>query len=188
MLNKNANHIIMSRIGKKIIEIPKTVSVLLKEGKIIVKGKHGTLERTVFSFLDVFLEENQLLLKRLEETKTAKSGHGLMRALIQNMVLGVEKQFSKILIAEGVGYKFQIEKEKLIVNVGYSHPLEFPIPSDLTLKAESNTRLSITGIDKEKVGFFASQIRDTRPPEPYKGKGILYEGEKIIRKAGKTGK
>ena len=111
-----------------------------------------------------------------------------MRALIQNMVKGVDQQFSKVLIAEGVGYKFQIEKTNLIVNVVYSHPIQFAIPSDLSIKVESITKISISGIDKERVGFFASQIRSTRPPEPYKGKGILYEGEKILRKAGKTGK
>jgi large subunit ribosomal protein L6 len=111
-----------------------------------------------------------------------------MRALVQNMVTGVSEQFTKTLIAEGVGYKFQIDKNNLVINAGYSHPVEFPIPSDLTLKTESPTKLLITGIDKEKVGFLASKIHDVRPPEPYKGKGLLYQGEKIRRKAGKTGK
>jgi large subunit ribosomal protein L6 len=178
----------MSRIGKKLIEIPEGVSIAVQDNKIIVKGKHGTLEREILDVLDVLIEEKKLVLKRLKETKEVKSYHGLIRALLQNMVKGVDQQFSKVLIAEGVGYKFQVEKTNLIVNVGYSHPIQFSIPTDLAIKVESNTKISILGIDKEKVGFFASQIRSTRPPEPYKGKGILYEGEKILRKAGKTGK
>ena len=178
----------MSRIGKKLIEIPEGVSIAVQDKKIIVKGKHGTLEREILDVLDVLIEEKKLVLKRLKETKEVKSYHGLIRALLQNMVKGVDQQFSKVLIAEGVGYKFQVEKTSLIVNVGYSHPIQFSIPTDLAIKVESNTKISILGIDKEKVGFFASQIRSTRPPEPYKGKGILYEGEKILRKAGKTGK
>jgi large subunit ribosomal protein L6 len=178
----------MSRIGKKLIEIPEGVSIAVQDKKIIVKGKHGTLEREILDVLDILIEEKKLVLKRLKETKEVKSYHGLIRALLQNMVKGVDQQFSKVLIAEGVGYKFQVEKTNLIVNVGYSHPIQFSIPTDLAIKVESNTKISILGIDKEKVGFFASQIRSTRPPEPYKGKGILYEGEKILRKAGKTGK
>jgi len=178
----------MSRIGKKLIEIPEGVSIAVQDNKIIVKGKHGTLEREILDVLDVLIEEKKLVLKRLKESKEVKSYHGLIRALLQNMVKGVDQQFSKVLIAEGVGYKFQVEKTNLIVNVGYSHPIQFSIPTDLAIKVESNTKISILGIDKEKVGFFASQIRSTRPPEPYKGKGILYEGEKILRKAGKTGK
>ena len=178
----------MSRIGKKLIEIPEGVSIAVQDNKIIVKGKHGTLEREILDVLDVLIEEKKLVLKRLKESKEVKSYHGLIRALLQNMVKGVDQQFSKVLIAEGVGYKFQVEKTNLIVNVGYSHPIQFSIPTDLAIKVESNTKISILGIDKEKVVFFASQIRSTRPPEPYKGKGILYEGEKILRKAGKTGK
>jgi len=100
----------------------------------------------------------------------------------------VNQKFSKVLIAEGVGYKFQVEKTKLILNVGFTHPIEFLIPEDLTIKLESPTRIEISGIDREKVGFLAAKVRDMRPPEPYKGKGILYQGEKILRKAGKTGK
>jgi large subunit ribosomal protein L6 len=178
----------MSRIGKKLIEIPEGVSIAVQDKKIIVKGKHGTLEREILDVLDVLIEEKKLVLKRLKETKEVKSYHGLIRALLQNMVKGVTDKFSKTLIAEGVGYKFQVEKNKLVVNAGFTHPVEFPIPQDLAIKLESPIKISITGIDKEKVGFLASKIHDVRPPEPYKGKGILYDGEKIIRKAGKTGK
>ena len=178
----------MSRIGKKAINIPKDVSIIVNEEKIIVKGKHGSLERTIATNLTVKLENNQILITRIDDTKKSRELHGLIRALIQNMVYGVNEKFSKTLIAEGVGYKFQVDKTNLILNVGYTHPVSFVIPSDLNVKLESPTKFEISGVDKEKVGFLAAKVRDIRPPEPYKGKGILYDGEKIIRKAGKTGK
>jgi large subunit ribosomal protein L6 len=178
----------MSRVGKKPIEIPEGVTILLEERKIEVKGKFGKLEQPFSNLVSVEKEGQTILVKPLEETKKARSYHGLMRALIQNMILGVQNYFQKTLIAEGVGYKFQLEKEKLILNVGFSHPVFFVIPSDLSVQLESNTKIKIQGIEKERVGFFASQIRGIRPPEPYKGKGIQYQGEKILRKVGKTGK
>jgi large subunit ribosomal protein L6 len=178
----------MSRIGKKVIEIPKDVSVQLENEKIIVKGKHGSLEREILNNLKLEITDKKLVITRNDDSKQSRSYHGLIRALVQNMVSGVDQKFSKTLIAEGVGYKFQVDKTKLILSVGFSHPVEFEIPSDLSIKAESPTKLVISGIDKEKVGFLAAKIRDMRPPEPYKGKGLLYEGEKILRKAGKTGK
>jgi large subunit ribosomal protein L6 len=178
----------MSRIGKKVIEIPKYVSVQLENEKIIVKGKHGSLEREILNNLKLEITDKKLVITRNDDSKQSRSYHGLIRALVQNMVSGVDQKFSKTLIAEGVGYKFQVDKTKLILSVGFSHPVEFEIPSDLSIKAESPTKLVISGIDKEKVGFLAAKIRDMRPPEPYKGKGLLYEGEKILRKAGKTGK
>lgn len=178
----------MSRIGKKAIDIPKDVLITLNEQKIVVKGKNGTLEKELSQNLHFKLENNQIIITRKDDTKKSRELHGLLRALIQNMVSGVNQKFSKTLIAEGVGYKFQVEKTKLILNVGFTHPVEFIIPSDLSVKLESPTKILISGLDKEKVGFLAAKVRDIRPPEPYKGKGILYEGEKIIRKAGKTGK
>ena len=178
----------MSRVGKKAIEIPKDVSVTIENEKIKVKGKHGNLEKELIKNLNFQLENNQIIITRTDDTKKSRELHGLIRALVQNMVKGVSEKFSKTLIAEGVGYKFQVDKSNLILNVGFTHPVEFPIPNDLAIKLESPTKILISGIDKEKVGFLAAKVRDTRPPEPYKGKGILYEGEKIIRKAGKTGK
>lgn len=178
----------MSRIGKKKISVPKTVSILLEKEKIIAKGQHGTLEKTFNNFITLELEETNLQVHRSNETKECRSYHGLMRSLIQNMITGVNQKFKKTLIAEGVGYKFQLDKKELILNMGYTHPIQFTIPEDLTIQMESPTRISITGIDKEKVGFLAAKIRSIRPPEPYKGKGIMYEGEKILRKAGKSGK
>jgi large subunit ribosomal protein L6 len=178
----------MSRIGKKAIDIPKDVSIKMENGNVIVKGKHGILEQNVLNILNVNQEENKLVITRNNDAKQTRAYHGLIRALLQNMVKGVTEKFSKTLIAEGVGYKFQVDKNKLVVNAGFTHPVEFAIPEDLAIKVESPIKISITGIDKEKVGFLASKIHDVRPPEPYKGKGILYDGEKIIRKAGKTGK
>ncbi len=178
----------MSRIGKKPIEIPKDISVVIENRNIIVQGKNGVLNLSFLELLNIEVKNNLLFVTRFEDTKKSKSYHGLIRALVQNMIIGVEKPFSKTLIAEGIGYKFQVDKSKLILNAGFTHPVEFEIPSELKIKLESPTKISINGINKEKIGLFAAKIRDVRPPEPYKGKGIMYEGEKIIRKAGKTGK
>jgi large subunit ribosomal protein L6 len=178
----------MSRIGKKLITIPKDVSLTLEKEKIIAKGKYGTLERSFTDLINIEFQEQTLKIQRSSETKQCRSYHGLMRSLIQNMVTGVSETFTKVLIAEGIGYKFQADPKILTLNMGYSHPVQFSIPSDLKIQVENPTRLKIIGIDKERVGFFASKIRDVRPPEPYKGKGIMYEGEIIIRKAGKSGK
>jgi large subunit ribosomal protein L6 len=178
----------MSRIGKKPIEIPKDILIKIENQKISVENQKGKLEKSFLNLVDVKVEDNKIFIARFDDNKKSKAYHGLFRALIQNMVLGITTQFSKSLIAEGIGYKFQLEKKKLIVNVGYTHPIEFSIPEDIEIKLDSAIKITITGIDKEKVGLLASKIRDTRPPEPYKGKGIMYLGEKIIRKAGKTGK
>ena len=178
----------MSRVGKKPINIPKDVTITLNDKNLSVKGKFGLLEREIKNLVTIIIENQKLIITRIDNNKKTREYHGLIRALIQNMITGVNEKFSKILIAEGVGYKFQVEKEKLVLNVGFTHPIEFIIPSELNIKLESPTKIQISGIDREKVGFLSAKIRDIRPPEPYKGKGILYQGEKIIRKAGKTGK
>lgn len=178
----------MSRIGKKAIEIPKDVVVKLEQQNITVKGKFGLLTKSYSDILQIILNENKIIITRNNEEKKSKSYHGLIRALVQNMINGVNEKFQKTLIAEGIGFKFQIEKEVLILNMGFTHPVRIEIPKDLAIKLESATKIVISGIDKEKVGFLSAKIRDIKPPEPYKGKGIMYEGEKIIRKAGKTGK
>jgi len=178
----------MSRIGKKIIDIPPDVTVTINERKISTKGKYGNLEKSFENFVQIERNENKINILKTIDTKQSRAYHGLTRALIQNMISGVSSKFSKILIAEGIGYKFQLDKQKLILNMGYTHPIEFNIPSDLEIKLESPTKIIVSGIDKEKVGFLAAKIREIRPPEPYKGKGIMYEGEKILRKEGKSGK
>jgi large subunit ribosomal protein L6 len=178
----------MSRIGKRPIDIAENVSVSFNNRILQVKEKHGILEQSIQEILDIEINNKKIIVTRKEETDKAKELHGLTRALIQNMVLGVTNKFSRYLIAEGVGYKFQIDKKILILNIGFTHPIQFEIPSDLELKLESPTKLLISGISKEKVGFLAAKIRSVRPPEPYKGKGLLYEGEIVRRKAGKTGK
>ena len=178
----------MSRIGKKTIDIPVDVLVTIDDRKISTKGKYGSLEKSFENFIQIEKTENKLNIIKLNDTKESRAYHGLTRALIQNMIIGVNTKFSKILVAEGVGYKFQLDKQRLILNMGYTHPIEFIIPSDLEIKAESPTKIIISGIDKENVGFLAAKIRGVRPPEPYKGKGIKYEDEKIRRKAGKSGK
>ena len=179
----------MSRVGKKLINIPKDVEIKITSELIEVKGKFGTLEQKINpTMVTVEQIDNTIKIHSLIKSKTANSYYGLMGALIQNMVTGVSQQFTKTLEAKGVGYTFQVDKENLIISAGFSHPVEMPIPNDLTLKTESPTKLIVTGIDKERVGFLASKIHDVRPPEPYKGKGILYEGEQIVRKAGKTGR
>jgi len=178
----------MSRIGKKEIIIPKDVSVTLESGKLAVKGVYGLLEITNIDDVQISIIENKIQVRIKEDSKKIRALHGLTRAIIQNMVLGVSQRFCKVLIVEGVGYKFQMDKNKLILNMGYSHPVELIIPENLEVKMESLTKISIFGIDKQKVGLFASEIRMVRPPEPYKGKGIRYESEIILRKAGKTGK
>jgi large subunit ribosomal protein L6 len=178
----------MSRIGKKSIIIPNGVKVIDKNNHILIEGKHGILEKEFKNLVTIKQFDNELLIIRQIESKEGKAYHGLARALVQNMIIGVNEKFSKTLIAEGVGYKFQLTNNNLILNMGFTHPVIFEIPKDIMIKQETPTKISIIGIDKEKVGFLAAKIRNVKPPEPYKGKGILYEGEKIRRKAGKTGK
>ena len=178
----------MSRVGKKVIKIPQDVTVTLNNNMLTVKGKHGNLEQEIKNLVNVKLTKTDVEFSRINEEKFTKSYHGLIRALTQNMIIGVNELFCKSLILEGVGYKFQVNGKNLILSAGFSHTVDFPIPEDLQVKQDSSTKITISGISKEKVGFFASKIREKRPPEPYKGKGILYAGEKVLRKAGKTGR
>jgi large subunit ribosomal protein L6 len=180
--------IIMLRIGKLPVLLPKGVSVNRNDENIIIKGPHGLLEREIPSIMDVEILEDRLLIKPNVESRIAKQFHGLFRTLINNMVIGVSEQFTKQLELKGVGYRCQVSNNTITLNLGYSHPIEMQIPKQLTIKVENNTSISVTGIEKEEVGLFASQIRGFRPPEPYNGKGVLYKGEVIIRKQGKVGK
>jgi len=172
----------MSRVGKKLIKIPKGVTIALNGNTISVKGKHGNLEQDFKNIVNINLTDTELSINRINEEKFTKSYHGLIRALVQNMVTGVDELFSKTLVLEGVGYKFQVNGKTLVLSAGFSHTIDFAIPDDLQVKLESPTKIIISGINKEKVGFFASKIREKRPPEPYKGKGIRRINDTIFLK------
>ena len=178
----------MSRIGKKPIVIPSDVIIQIKKNLISIQGPYGCLEKTILDCISIEVVGAILTVKRNLETKEVKAYHGLIRNLIANSVQGVKYGVTKILIAEGVGYKFQLKSDIITILAGFTHPITFKIPSDLTVALESPIKLKISGIDKEKVNLLASKIHNVKPPEPYKGKGIHYEGEKILRKAGKTRK
>lgn len=178
----------MSRIGKKLISVPSNVQVLIVEKLIKVVGKYGSLEKKIFDNLIVVQEGNELNIRRNLENRKVRALHGLMRTLVQNMIEGVTQQFSKTLIVEGVGYKFLLNPEVLVLNIGFTNPLLFKIPENLNITLQSPTRVVIAGIAIDDVGLFAAKIRSARPPEPYKGKGIRYLNEIIRRKIGKSGK
>ncbi len=178
----------MSRIGKKPIEIPAGVTVTINGSEVTVKGPKGELSRSFNSDLSITLEENVLTVTRPTDEKNHRALHGTTRAVLSNMVEGVSKGFEKSLELIGVGYRAQKQGNKLILNVGYSHPVEFEPEQGLEVEVPSNTKIIVKGVNKERVGALAADIRDVRPPEPYKGKGIRYEGEYVRRKEGKTGK
>lgn len=178
----------MSRIGKKPIEIPAGVTVTINGSDVTVKGPKGELSRSFNSDLTITLEENVLTVTRPSDDKNHRALHGTTRAVLSNMVEGVSKGFERTLELIGVGYRAQKQGSKLVLNVGYSHPVEFEPGQELEVEVPANTKVIIKGINKEKVGAFAADIRAVRPPEPYKGKGIRYEGEYVRRKEGKTGK
>jgi len=179
----------MSRIGKQTITIPAGVTITQgADGAIVVKGSKGELSYTPKAFVKVEIKENELAVTRVDDSKQARSFHGLTRTLIQNMVTGVTKGFEKRLEVNGVGYRAQVQGNKLVLNLGYSHPIEHLIPEGITVKMSEDKKnmIIVSGIDKQKVGQVAAEIRSYRKPEPYKGKGIKYEDEYIRRKAGKT--
>jgi large subunit ribosomal protein L6 len=178
----------MSRVGKKPIEIPNGVSVTLNGSEVTVKGPKGELKRSFNPDITIVIEENVITISRPSDEKEYRALHGTTRAVLSNMVEGVSKGFEKSLELIGVGYRAQKQGSKLVLNVGYSHPVEFEAESGLEVEVPSNTKIIIKGANKERVGALAANIRGTRPPEPYKGKGIRYEGEFVRRKEGKTGK
>jgi large subunit ribosomal protein L6 len=178
----------MSRIGRLPITVPETVDVTIDGRQLTVKGPKGTLSRSLHPDMTVSREEGTLVVTRPTEQKTHKQLHGLTRTLVNNMVLGVTDGYRKGLEITGVGYRATLNGGKLTLNLGYSHPIEIEPPSGISFEVENPTRLAVVGIDKELVGQMAAQIRSTRKPEPYKGKGVRYAGETIRRKAGKAGK
>jgi|ERR1712232_1245531 len=167
---------------------PADVTIQINNKDVTVKGKFGELKTTVPPELDVLQDDRILKVEILKQTKSSKSLHGLYRSLINNMVKGVSEQFKVILELNGVGYRAAVQGNEIVLNLGYSHPVIMPIPQGISIEVIKNTRLVLTGCDKEALGLFASQIRKWRIPEPYKGKGIKYENEVILRKAGKSGK
>lgn len=182
----------MSRIGNKPILLPQGVEFKVNNKEIVVKGQKGELTRVIPEQIDLSVEENVVTVTRENETRTVKALHGLTRALLQNMVTGVSEGFTKTLKLFGVGFKMEVKNDYLILNLGYSHPIYFRIPSEITMEAtqpvSNSSELKISGIDKEIVGLIAAKIRSFRKPEPYKGKGFRYADEHIVRKAGKTAK
>lgn len=178
----------MSRIGKKPITVPAGVDVKIDGATVTVKGPKGTLTNTFNSDMIIKAEGNEIIVERPSEEKLHKSLHGLTRTLINNMVEGVTNGYSKSLDIEGVGYRAAKQGKNLVMNLGYSHQVIVPEIEGITIDVPAPNKIVINGIDKQKVGQFAAEVREKRPPEPYKGKGIRYTGERIIRKEGKAGK
>ncbi|MBP7837516.1 50S ribosomal protein L6 [Candidatus Saccharibacteria bacterium] len=176
----------MSRIGKLPVEIPAGVTITVDGDAIKVAGPKGNLETKKLSDVTVTIEDNTLTVVRSSDEKIARSQHGLMRSLIQNMVLGVTSGFSKKLEVNGVGFKIALQGTKLVLNLGFSHPIEFTPPAGVDLQIDK-MNIIVSGINKQQVGQVAADIRSFKKPEPYKGKGIKYSDEHVIRKAGKTG-
>ena len=178
----------MSRIGRLPVVVPAGVTVEVKENNyVVVKGSKGTLERNLPVEMDIKVEDGQVVVTRPNDLKKMKALHGLTRTLIHNMVVGVSEGYQKVLEVNGVGYRAQKQGKKLVLSLGYSHPVEMEDPEGLETTVDGN-KITVKGIDKEKVGQYAAEIRDKRRPEPYKGKGIKYADETIRRKVGKTGK
>lgn len=177
----------MSRVGKAPVALPQGVTVNVGKSSFTVEGPKGKLSQGYRPEVAIALEDGQVLVTRKNESKRAKSMHGLYRNLLNNMVRGVTDGFSKVLLINGVGYRAEVQGSVLVLNLGYSNPVEYPIPEDLTVATDGPNKITISGIDKARVGQVAAEIRSIRPPEPYKGKGVRYEDEYVRRKVGKAG-
>ena len=179
----------MSRIGVRPIPIPEKAQVTIAHGEVVVKGPRGELRRRLHPLIEVEQEGDLIRVKRRDESRKARALHGLFRVLIDNMVVGVTQGFQRKLLVNGVGYKVDLKGSTLVLNLGYSHPIEFPLPEGISAKVQGSKNaieIVLEGADKELLGLVASKIRALRPPEPYKGKGVQYADEVIIRKAGKA--
>ena len=178
----------MSRIGKLPITLPDNVDVNYTESEVTVKGKFGTLQTKIPDIIAITQDDKILQVNLKSESRSDRSLHGLYRTLINNMVIGVSEQFQLTLILKGVGYRATVQGNQIVLNLGYSHPVTINIPPTISAEVVQNTTINLKSCDKELLGLFASKIRAWRRPEPYKGKGILYKDEQIIRKAGKSAK
>jgi large subunit ribosomal protein L6 len=179
----------MSRVGKMPVEIPQGVTVEVKPGNhVVVKGPKGTLEYKFDPRLTIKVEDGKVIVERPNDEKQMKALHGTTRALINNMVIGVSKGFEKVLEVKGLGYRAFVKGDTLELHLGFSHPVLYKIPEGIKIEVDRENNIYVRGIDKQKVGQVAAEIRSFRPPDPYKGKGIRYRGERIILKAGKSAK
>nr|YP_011006137.1 50S ribosomal protein L6 [Dictyotopsis propagulifera]WAM63141.1 50S ribosomal protein L6 [Dictyotopsis propagulifera] len=178
----------MSRIGKLPITVPESVKVKINNQTVSIIGPHGELIKEISNLVSIKLSQNSIFVIKKINTRASNQVYGLTRTLINNMVIGVSEKFEKRLILEGVGYRAQVLKKDLVLNLGYSHTINLSIPLGIDVEIEKNGTLIIRGFDKELVGQFSATIKSKRPPEPYKGKGILYQGEILNRKIGKSGK
>ena len=178
----------MSRIGKLPINVPSGVDISYNGQDITIKGKFGTLENQLPDSLELEQTDGKLIVKLKNETRNTRALHGLYRTLLNNMIIGVSEQFQLNLTLNGVGYRAAVQGKSIVLNLGYSHPVEMEIPSGISVDVQKNTQINLKACNNEQLGLFAAKIRAWRPPEPYKGKGIIYEGEIVKRKAGKSGK
>jgi large subunit ribosomal protein L6 len=176
----------MSRVGKKPIPIPEKTKVTFKDGMVTVQGKNGTLTQAVHDAIELKIENDQINVAMLDKKRETRALQGLTRSLVNNMVVGVSTGFERVLEINGIGYRAEAKGKSIVFNLGYSHPIDFPLPEGIAVTVEKNI-VKISGIDKYLLGQTAARIRQLRPPEPYKGKGIKYAEEYIQRKAGKTG-
>ena len=178
----------MSRIGKLPIKVPENVSINQSGTELTVKGKFGTLELTIPDSIIINKEDSRLEIELKNDSRNVRALHGLYRTLIHNMLIGVSEQFTLTLELKGVGYRATVQEKEIVLNLGYSHPIRIEIPETISIEILQNTTINLKSCNKELLGLFAANIRAWRRPEPYKGKGILYKDEQIIRKAGKSAK
>jgi len=178
----------MSRIGRLPIDMPKTVKASIKDGVITVEGPKGKLTQAICENINVEITETQILVTRVNDEKATRAAHGLMRQLINNMIIGVSEGYKKNLTIIGVGYKAELKDKILILSLGYANDIEFVIPAGITITLDGPTKLTVAGINKQQVGQISAEIRSLRTPEPYKGKGIRYENEYVRSKSGKAGR
>jgi large subunit ribosomal protein L6 len=177
----------VSRIGRLPVKIPKGVKVSVQEGRVLLEGPKGKVTQEYAPEVSVKVEGDSVVVSRADDSRKAKSLHGLYRNLLKNELIGLSDGFAKSLAITGVGYKAEVKGKSLVLTLGYSTPIEYPIPTGVTMEVENNTKITVKGSDRQQVGQICSEIRSFRPVEPYKGKGIKYEGEYVRRKVGKSG-